>query len=138
MCIYMDEERVMLGMAAPFGQAVGLLAMVRWWWVVGWWVMGFARGFGSLSAPRPGDYASLAPVSVPCERVAARSVVASAVADGTAADETIDYGSRGIMPVCDFDADGVAVDLKPLAKVWLVLIDEFYPQSTERISVAAL
>ena len=85
MCIYMDEERVMLGMAAPFGQAIGLLAMVRWWWVVGWWVVGFRQRFRVVVSPTAGGITQdLAPVSVPCERVAARSVVASAVADGTA------------------------------------------------------
>ena len=122
MCIYMDEERVMLGMAAPFGQAVGLLAMVRWWWVVG---DGFRQRFRVVVSPTAGGLRKFSP----CFRAlrTGRSTQRSGVRCGRwdRADETIDYGSRGIMPVCDFDADGVAVDLKPLAKVWLVLIDEF-------------
>ena len=71
----------MLGMAAPFGQVVGFCVVLRGGQVGGWVspeVSGRCQPHGR------GITQDLAPVSVPCERVAARSVVASAVADGTA------------------------------------------------------
>ena len=69
MCIYMDEERVMLGMAAPFGQGdwvVGDGQVVVGGGLAGDWVS--PEVSGRCQPHGRGITQDLAPVSVPCDR----------------------------------------------------------------------